>query len=970
MPRVVRTDPNQQRARRPIRAGAIVAIVAVLASLVASASFLASAPPAASATATTTLTGRVSATGTNWVGRTFTTSVPGVITVALDWDQPTARVNVFLYDPANALVVYDTTATKPKTLTYNATTTGTWRIGVKAVSGPSTNFVATVQYPISSSTSVGDFVWSDTNGNGIQDAGEPGVAGVPIEARDAATNGLLATTASDATGRYGFSGLPSGVSLYLDVPTSAGYAFGPALQGPDRAVDSDVDPATGGTLPFTLLPGVPSLDVDLGVAQAPSAFSGTAGPAPNDYQARFVPVWSTGSIAVTLSWPSNADNLNLLVYDPSGALAASATGNGFPERLTVNATTTGMWKFAVKWISGATTPYTLTVSLPPGTPVAAKVSQYGFNGHAGLYGYGVDWNPATNELIVADVWNHRILRYDAATGQALGVFATTPPGAAGGQMSPFDVEVASDGSVWVADQGFFRVIVFNPDGSWRQTIGWNGGPQPWQSFPKGCGNGALNQPTHIAEQPGTANMFVSDVLCGTITVYTPDGRYVRSWQVQPASLPPGLKGVPRGLDFDSAGNLYVAEFRTKSVLVYDGTGTLLRQFAPLATLRDVRGLVVDRVRNLVYAVDAGDGDVQEWRTDGTPVRTWSTWGTTPLDTPRFMTVDASGNTYVSDMYGYRVFAWDVNGNARWATPPAPPPNGGMNNANAVSIDPVSGKVFVVDTFENRIQRFSPTDPSGRVWSCVAKTACPAFDLAFGQRGFTGNAGSAAGLNYPREVASDGYSVWTDGGHTVSQYTVDGQFVTRWNRTSGTQPGQFGVNITGMVARATPGTNGTQGRLYTVDQGNCRIQVFDYQGNLLDYMGGCGTGADQMSNPRELSIDFAANLAYVADFGRNRIAVWDLTAKHIVASFSTFAGQTLIQPVGVVIDPTGSWVYVADTNRKRIVRVRPDGTGSELVSVGSDLPGGAFGQPEYLAMDAQGQLYVEDGVQVWSFRITR
>jgi DNA-binding beta-propeller fold protein YncE len=953
--------------RRATRTGALATVAAIIASLVVSAGFVAGAPPATSATSTTTLTGTVSSTGTVFVGRTFVTAVPGTITVTLDWDQPSARVNLFLYDPTNALVAMDTTTAKPKTVTFNATTFGTWRVGAKAISGPSTNFTAVVQYPVSSLTSVGDFVWVDKNLNGVQDPGESGAAGVSIEAHDATTNALLATTTSDASGHYGFTGLPAAIPLYIQVAAPAGSAFTTLHAGTNPTLDSDVDPATARTAPFVLVPGVPNNDIDIGLAPTAQTFTGTIGPSPNDFQQYFLPVWSSGTLDVTLSWSTSTTNLNLFVYNPAGTIAASATGNGFPEHLTLTGTP-GVWKFAAKWISGATVPFTLAVSVPAGTPAAVKVSQYGFNGHAGLYGYGIDWNPATNELLVADVWNHRILHYNATTGASLGVFATSPPG---GVMDPFDVEVASDGSVWVADQGLFRVIVYNPNGTWRETIGWNGGPQPWQSYPKTCvGNGAMNQPTHIAEEPGTGLMYVSDVICGTISVFTPDGHFVRGWQVQPPGLGAGAQGVPRGLDFDSAGNLYVAEFRTKSVLVYNDTGTLLRQFAPDPTLRDVRGLVVDRPRNLVYAVDAGGEGVHEWRTDGTFLRTFTQWGSTPFNTIRFITVDASGNVYVSDMYGYRLYAFDVNLNPLWATPPLPPPDGGMNNGNAVSIDPISGKLFAVDTFENRIQRFSPTDSGGNVLSCTSATSCPAFDLAFGYRGFTGNTGAAAGLNYPREVVSDGYSVWTDGGHTISQFTVDGQFVTRWNRTSGPLPGEFAVNITGLVARPTPGTNGTQGKLYTVDQGNCRIQVFDYQGNLLDYMGSCGSGTDQMNNPRQLSIDFATNRAYVADIFNNRIAVWDLTTHHIVQTYSMFAGQSLIQPVGVALDPTGTWVYVADTNRDRIVRIHPDGSGAENVTLGQDLPGGQFSQPEYLAFDAQGQLYVDDVTSVWSFRIIR
>ncbi len=47
--------------------------------------------------------------------------------------------------------------------------------------------------------SVGDFVWNDLNKDGVQDAGEPGIAGVTVRLVNATTNTVVATTTTDAT---------------------------------------------------------------------------------------------------------------------------------------------------------------------------------------------------------------------------------------------------------------------------------------------------------------------------------------------------------------------------------------------------------------------------------------------------------------------------------------------------------------------------------------------------------------------------------------------------------------------------------------------------------------------------------------------------------------------------------------------------------------------------------------------------
>ena len=58
-------------------------------------------------------------------------------------------------------------------------------------------------------SSLGDRVWLDFNGDGIQDAGEPGIPGVKLNLYDA-SNTLVGSTYTDANGNYLFEGLVSG----------------------------------------------------------------------------------------------------------------------------------------------------------------------------------------------------------------------------------------------------------------------------------------------------------------------------------------------------------------------------------------------------------------------------------------------------------------------------------------------------------------------------------------------------------------------------------------------------------------------------------------------------------------------------------------------------------------------------------------------------------------------------------------
>jgi hypothetical protein len=89
---------------------------------------------------------------------------------------------------------------------------------------------------------VGGTVWHDVNGNGLQEAGEPGIEGVRINVYDGA-NALAGTTTSVANG-YDISGLsPGSFRVEVDATTlPAGFAPTIPFAGPPE-IDSDGSPA-------------------------------------------------------------------------------------------------------------------------------------------------------------------------------------------------------------------------------------------------------------------------------------------------------------------------------------------------------------------------------------------------------------------------------------------------------------------------------------------------------------------------------------------------------------------------------------------------------------------------------------------------------------------------------------------------------------------------------------------------------
>ncbi|MCK8496138.1 hypothetical protein M0L20_30005, partial [Spirosoma sp. RP8] len=102
--------------------------------------------------------------------------------------------------------------------------------------------------------SLGDFVWVDTDKDGVQDAGEPGLPGVVVVLLDG-NNTPIASTTTSATGAYSFTGLTPGVPYSVSFTAPSGYTATLANQGGDDTKDSDADPITGRTQSVTLAPG-------------------------------------------------------------------------------------------------------------------------------------------------------------------------------------------------------------------------------------------------------------------------------------------------------------------------------------------------------------------------------------------------------------------------------------------------------------------------------------------------------------------------------------------------------------------------------------------------------------------------------------------------------------------------------------------------------------------------------------------
>jgi len=150
---------------------------------------------------------------------------------------------------------------------------------------------------------------------------------------------------------------------------------------------------------------------------------------------------------------------------------------------------------------------------------------------------------------------------------------------------------------------------------------------------------------------------------------------------------------------------------------------------------------------------------------------------------------------------------------------------------------------------------------------------------------------------------------------ILRYTADGTFLDELGLGPGTKPGEFGVP---RDVKVDPDS----GEAYVVDGENCRVQVFDHEGNFARCWGQRGSGPCNLEGPH--SIELAPDgLLYVADVGNSRVSVFDRDGSHVRSwgSCGTECGEFLA-PHGIASDPNGD-IFVAEY-KGRCQKFTPEG----------------------------------------------
>ena len=637
----------------------------ILVGLAACLTILAVGPASA---ATETFSGSINASGTSWRAHTFEVTSAGQITAVLDWADPSANLNMFLYNDAGTIVESATGSAKPEQIEHQATTTGTWKVGIKARSG-STTYDVQVDYPGSSSVVAPTYV--ATLGGGTAGHADMYPSGLDV---DGSGNVYVADTGDDQIQKFDGSGdlvwvvgtrgakAPGRFENPRDVATHAGRVY-VADTGYNRVQVLDANDES------VISVWSPSFATIMGIS---AGVDGSGDP-------------------VILVSESGAHRIR--VYSPSGGLirsVGSGPGNGPGQLNGVRDAATGVDGriYAADFANSRVVVF---------GPTGAALDAWGVNGTGPQHlkrPYGVDIDPAGN-VYVADSNNYihkftpsgGFLSAFGAPGEGPGLFQMLRRVALGPGSSP---------AVFGADLWTYKIESFSQAGTPVGALGGNG-----------PSNGSFNEPYGLAVDQ--QHLFVVDMVNQRVQRFsstTPYGFQItwggRGW----GEGNPGFNWARDATIGSNGGSksLWVADTKNNRITEFwpDGSATG-RTFGSGGS-----GVgqfnwphAVDTIGSDLLVADTKNNRVERWDPSG-PVVEWATGsaGGTPINAPKDLAVSA-GDIFAVDTLNRRVVVLSGSTGAFLRQ------FGGSNLhlAEGIAVEP-NGDVWVADTSWNRLLEFS------------------------------------------------------------------------------------------------------------------------------------------------------------------------------------------------------------------------------------------------------------------------
>jgi DNA-binding beta-propeller fold protein YncE len=309
----------------------------------------------------------------------------------------------------------------------------------------------------------------------------------------------------------------------------------------------------------------------------------------------------------------------------------------------------------------------------------------------------------------------------AFSGSAVGldsppVFVATwgTSGSAPGQFNtPWNITLAGDGSILVADTGNHRIQRFNEDGVFLDM---------WGS--QGSGAGQFYFPHGIAVDE-SSQVYVADWGNNRIQKLDAGGNFILQWGTYGAGQ--GQFAYPWGVAVHAGGLVYVTDQDNHRVQAFQRDGSFALTWGSRCEISHgtcgegnglfyaPRDITIDTAGN-AYVVDSGNNRVQKFGSEGNFLTKWGYWyfGDAQLSDPTGICSDNLGAVYV-DATWFEIKKFDLSGNllTMWGSQGSAP--GQLSGITDIAASE-SGAVYVLEGGNRRVSKFSTSTSSTEPWA--------------------------------------------------------------------------------------------------------------------------------------------------------------------------------------------------------------------------------------------------------------
>jgi tripartite motif-containing protein 71 len=439
----------------------------------------------------------------------------------------------------------------------------------------------------------------------------------------------------------------------------------------------------------------------------------------------------------------------------------------------------------------------------------------------------------------------------------------------------------ASGGYEVAYETEDETSVFNASGRIEETRLSSASPEesiePEPVFPVyaeslgslGTGNGQFNHPADVGVD-SKGNLWVLDKTNNRLEEFNEKGEFLRTAGAS-GSIGGKLSG-PSTLAVDPGDNVWVADSANNRIEEFSATGAFLATIGKDVNKTKVEAAGTEAQRNLCTAAS---GNVCQAGVAGSAAG--------QLKAPKGIAATSSGNLWVADTGNNRMEKFTPTGELLSNFP------GELKEPSAVAMG-LEGSIWVADSGNNRIKGWNSS---------------LALITQFGTEG-TGNG------QFKRPAALDvdaEGNIWVgdQSNNRVQEFSKSGDYLAKFG-----SPGQFAFS--GSMGIAADG----KGNVWVTDTDHNQIQQW-LSGSFLftaSRLGSLGTGNGQFNHPADVGVDSKGNL-WVLDKTNNRLEEFNEKGEFLrtAGAFGSSGGK-LNAPSALAVDPSAN-VWVADTANNRI-----------------------------------------------------